>query len=191
MALMGQSEDGTEVSRILRGAEEGEPVDLAALLPLVYRQLRQIAQHQMAGERSGHTLQATALVHEAYLRLAGNEEASWKSKRHFYAAAAQAMRRVLIDHARSRGSQKRGGDLARVAVSLADLVSNAEPEKLLAVDDALSRLKEVEPRAGAVAELRVYAGLSLPDAAEALGQPLRTVERDWAYARTWLYDALK
>ena len=183
--------DSREVSRLLRAAESGEPVDMTALLPLVYEQLRRMAARQMAGERKEHTLQATALVHEAYLRLAGDNRLSWKSKAHFYGAAAEAMRRVLIDYARSKGRRKRGGDHQRVAVSMADLVTNADPEEFLAVDEAVCRLKEVAPRAGSIAHLRLYTGLSVAETAEALGIPVRTVERDWAYARTWLFEKLR
>ncbi|MCB9883016.1 MAG: sigma-70 family RNA polymerase sigma factor [Planctomycetes bacterium] len=179
------------LSQHLKAVDAGERIDLNVLLDLVYDQLRRIAKRQLEQERSGHTLQATALVHEAFLKLADAESLGWKSKGHFYAAAAEAMRRILIDHARARGSKKRGGGAQRVAVSLADLVSEADPQRFLAVDDALSRLKEVEPRAGSVAHLRLFAGLSVAETAAALEIPLRTVERDWAYARTWLYERLK
>jgi len=176
---------------LLQAAEAGEPVDLSALLPLVYGQLRLIAERQMAQERKGHTLQATALVHEAFLRLAGTSRLTWKSKGHFYGAAAEAMRRILIDHARTKERRKRGGGLKRVAISLADLVVEGDSDEFLAVDEAICRLKEVAPRAGSIAHLRLYAGLSVAETAEALGVPVRTVERDWAYARTWLYDRLR
>jgi len=182
---------GQSITHLLRAAERGEEVDFGALLPLVYDRLRRIAQVQMGNERQGHTLQATALVHEAFLRLAGAGSLSWKSKGHFYRAAADSMRRILIDHARARNTAKRGGEFQRSAVSLADLVSDASPEEFLAVDDAISRLKEAEPRAGSIAHLRLYAGLSVAETAEALSIPQRTVERDWRYARTWLYERLK
>jgi RNA polymerase sigma factor (TIGR02999 family) len=188
---MAHGADSREVSRMLRAAEAGEPVDMGALLPLVYDQLRRMAAQQMGRERHEHTLQATALVHEAYLRLAGHQRFSWKSKAHFYGAAAEAMRRVLIDHARTKGRQKRGGSHQRVAVSLADLVADADPDQFLAVDEAVCRLKEVAPRAGSIAHLRLYTGLSVAEAAEALGVTVRTVERDWAYARTWLFERLQ
>jgi RNA polymerase sigma factor (TIGR02999 family) len=183
--------DSREVSRILRAAEAGEPADLAALFPLVYESLRKIAARQMAGERRDHTLQTTALVHETYLRLVGEERLGWSSKAHFYAAAAEAMRRILVEHARARGRVKRGGARRREAVSLADLVSDADPHEFLAVDEALRRLEETDARAGSVARLRLYAGLSVGETAEALGVPLRTVEREWAYARAWLSERLQ
>jgi len=183
--------DSREVSRLLKAAESGEPVDMAALLPLVYGQLRRMAAQQMNHERKEHTLQPTALVHEAYLRLVGDSRLAWRSKAHFYGAAAEAMRRILIEYARARGRRKRGGDQQRVVVNMADLVTDANPEEFLAVDDALCRLKEVAPRAGTIAQLRLYTGLSVSETADALGVPLRTVERDWAYARTWLYERLQ
>jgi len=176
---------------MLQAIELGERVDLSALLPLVYDELRQIAGRQMRRERSGHTLQTTALVHEAYIRLLDGNALTWKGKAHFYGAVAEAMRRVLVEHARSRMRHKRAGDRRRVALSLAELVSDAEPAEFLEVDEALRALADVSPRAGSVANLRLYAGLSLPETAKALDTPLRTVERDWAYARAWLYDRLK
>lgn len=188
---VGGEADSREVSRVLQAAEAGEPVDVSALLPLVYDQLRRIAQQQMEGERKGHTLQATALVHEVYLRLLGDEQLSWSSKAHFYKAAADAMRRILIDHARARGAKKRGGRHKRVAANLTELISDENPAEFLAVDEAVSRLKVEEPRAGSIAHLRLYAGLSVAEVAEALEVPLRTVERDWAFARTWLYERLQ
>ena len=183
--------ESKEVSRILRAAEAGEPVDMGELLPMVYGQLRRMAAQQMNQERKEHTLQPTALVHEAYLRLVGDHRLAWRSKAHFYGAAAEAMRRILVEYARARGRQKRGGDRQRVAVNMADLVTDANPEEFLAVDDALCRLKEVAPRAGSIAELRLYTGLSVSETADALAVPKRTVERDWAYARTWLYERLQ
>ncbi len=130
-----------EAARLLHALEAGEEVDLSALMPIVYAQLRGIAQHQMGGERREHTLQATALVHEAYLRLVGDGRLSWKSKGHFYAAAAEAMRRILVDHARARATNKRGGGRPRVAMSLAELVTEADPAEFLAAAEAVSRLK--------------------------------------------------
>ncbi|MFI5401676.1 MAG: ECF-type sigma factor [Planctomycetota bacterium] len=179
------------MSRILRAEEAGGKVDFAALLPLVYGHLRAIAARQLAGERKDHTLQPTALVHEAYLKLVGREPLAWSSKSHFYAAAAEAMRRILVDHARARKSAKRGGGAPRAAASLLDLVARDDPAEFLAVDEAISRLEETDPRAGSIVRLRLYAGLEIAEVAEALGLPQRTVERDWAYARTWLFEKLK
>ena len=180
-----------ELGRLLAAAEAGEDIDMGALLPIVYDQLRRIAQQQMNTERRGHTLQATALVHEAYLRILQGGKRSWKSKSHFYRAAAQSMRRILVDHARGASREKRGGGRKREAISLADLVTNQPPEEFLAVDEAMCRFREADPRASSVAELRLFAGLSLAETAEALELPLRTVERDWSYARTWLHEKLR
>jgi RNA polymerase sigma factor (TIGR02999 family) len=182
-------DESREVSRILREAATAE--DLKGLLPLVYDHLRQIAARRMAGERKDHTLQPTALVHEAYLRLLGSEPLAWSSKAHFYGAAAEAMRRILVEHARARGRVKRGGGRGRVTADLAQLVTEDDPATLLAVDDAICRLEEVDARAGSVVRLRLYAGLPLPEVAEALGVPLRTVEREWTYARAFLYERLQ
>jgi len=181
-------EDSQEVSRELRRAGGPDP---EVLWPVVYQSLRRMAAQQMRSERGDHTLDATALVHEAYLRLVGREPLEWRTKGHFFAAAAESMRRILVDHARSRGALKRGGGRRRVAISLADLVQEQDAEVFLAVDDALSRLEEMEPRSGSIARLRLFAGLSVAETADALGLPLRTVERDWSFARVWLYEALQ
>jgi len=177
-----------ELSRELK--RDGGP-NPEALWSIVYESLRHMAGHQMRTERGDHTLDATALVHEAYLRLIGRENLEWRTRGQFFATAAEAMRRILVEHARARGAQKRGGDRRRVSVSLADLVQDREPEDFLAVDEALSRLEEMEPRSGSIARLRLFAGLSVAETAEALGLPLRTVERDWSFARVWLYEALQ
>jgi RNA polymerase sigma factor (TIGR02999 family) len=170
---------------------QGAPEPADAFVARVYDQLKRIARRQMGGERREHTLQPTALVHEAYLRLERLDPAAWADRGRFYAAAARAMRQILIDHARARGAAKRGGGRQRVAISMAELAAAADPAEFLAVDEALLRLKEMDPRAGSVAELRLYTGLPVKEVAEALDLPLRTVERDWAYARTWLYERLK
>ena len=181
-------EDSQEVSRELRRAGGPDP---DALWPVVYQSLRKMATQQMRNERGDHTLDATALVHEAYLRLVGREPLEWRTKGHFFAAAAESMRRILVDHARARGALKRGGGRRRVSISLADLVQEQDAGVFLAVDEALSRLEEMEPRSGSIARLRLLAGLSVAETAEALGLPLRTVERDWSFARVWLYEALQ
>jgi len=186
------SSDSREVSRILRAAEAGEAVDFKALLPLVYDHLRGIAARQMAGERRDHTLEPTALVHEAYLRLVGRDRLAWSSKAHFYAAAAEAMRRILVDHARGRARIKRGGPgRRRVGANLTELVAQDDPQTFLAVDDAIRRLEEVDPRAGSIVRLRLFAGLDVAETAQALDIPQRTVERDWAYARSFLFEKLR
>ena len=160
------------------------------LLPLVYDHLRKIAQQRMSEERSDHTLQATALVHEAYLRLVGNDELEWDGRGHFFTAAAQAMRRILIEHARAKGRHKRGGGGRRVPLSVVDLAASEDPTEILAVEDALCRLEEQDPRAAHVVQLRFYAGLSVDETAEVLGISPRTVMREWSYARARLVQEI-
>ncbi len=179
-----------EVSRILREARDGARVDDAALLPLVYDHLRAIAARQMEDERPDHLLQPTGLVHEAYLRLVGGESLAWSSKAHFYAAAAEAMRRILIDHARARDSQKRGGKRLRVVLDLVDLATRHDPAEILAVDEALSRLEKQDARMASIVKLRFFAGLSEEEAAQALGVSPRTLRREWTMARSFLHREL-
>lgn len=194
------------VTRILRDAAAGEPGAQDRLLAVVYNELRQVAGRLMEQERKGHTLQPTALVHEAYLRLLGKDEAQFESRGHFFRAAAEAMRKILIDHARRRGTQKRGG--GRAALALSDVgtflagqdpagASGSSPEcgdgwdGLLALDEAISRLEVVDPGAAEVVRLRFFAGLGESAVAAALGVSERTVRRDWAFARGWLREALE
>jgi RNA polymerase sigma factor (TIGR02999 family) len=170
------------------------PRPAADLLPLVYEQLRSLARQRMGAENPGHSLQATALVHEAYLRLTGADgaDAKFANPGHFYAAAAEAMRRILIEHARSRGAVKRGGRVRRVNLStVLDLAAAPESGEILAFDDAISRLESEAPEAAQVVRLRFYAGLSVDDTAKALGLSARTVAREWTYARAWLYRELR
>ena len=173
-----------ELTRLLRA-----PGDGGELLPLIYDELRGIASQRMGGERSDHTLQATALVHEAYVRLV-DHRAGWKDRRHFYSAAAEAMRRILIDHARKAKSQKRGGDRARLSITVAELVHHDDPDQLLALDDALTRLDREDPRAAEVARLRFYTGLGVEETALAMDISERTVMREWSYARARLAEFL-
>ncbi len=156
----------------------------------VYAELRRLAGREMRSERKDHTMQPTALVNEAYLRLLGQAKVGVASRAHFFNAAARAMRQVLIEHARARLRKKRGGDRLRVHLNLDDLVRDDDPSELVAVDEALSRLEEQDPRAAAVARLRIYSGLDNAQTAEVLGLAKRTVEREWTYLRTWFYDAL-
>ena len=182
----------SEVTQILNAVARGDPRSAAALLPLVYEELRRLAAQRVSVERSDHTLQATALVHEAYLRLVGAAGASvgWNGRGHFFGAAAEAMRRILVENARGRGRIKRGG--GRVRVDLDDVagVVAAPREEMLAIDEALTRLESVDAMAASVVKLRYFAGLTMPQVAESLGVPLRTVERNWRYARTWLHREL-
>jgi RNA polymerase sigma factor (TIGR02999 family) len=175
-----------EVSAILRAAAEGEPIDEVRLLPLVYEQLRAIAGRQMRDEQPGHTLSATALVHEAYLRLLGDGPDPWSSRAHFYGAAAEAMRRILVDHARARGTQKRGGDRMRIALDVVEMAVRDDPIEILALDEALSRLERRDARMAAIAKLRFLAGLDEQEVARALDVSRRTVTRDWTMARAFL-----
>lgn len=163
------------------------------LLPMVYMQLRALAQQRMAAERAGHTLQATALVHEAYLRLVGDRELAWQNRAHFFGAAAEAMRRILLDHAKARLRLRRGGGRKPVSlelVGIADLAAE-ESETILAVDDAFRRLECDDQQAANVVRLRFYAGLSTEQTAQALGISPRTVAREWTFARSWLVRALR
>ena len=181
------------ITRVLDAAAAGEVGAAAQLLPLVYEQLRGLARRRMAEERAGHTLQATALVHEAYLRLVGPACSGWSGRGHFYCAAAEAMRRILVEHARSRGRVKRGGDQKRLslqALASVDSVAHCDADDVLALDAAFAELERQNPPAAAVVRLRFYAGLSVAETAETLGVSDRTVNREWSYARAWLYRAL-
>jgi RNA polymerase sigma factor (TIGR02999 family) len=187
----------SEVTRILSAIEQGDPHAAEQLLPLVYDELRQLAAHKLAQEKPGQTLQATALVHEAYLRLVGNpgreaggEEPQWDSRGHFFAAAAEAMRRILINRARDKGRQKRGGGLRRIDLAQLAVADEASEEHVLAVDEALLRLELQNKPCADLVKLRFFAGLTMEDAAAALGISTRTAHRYWVFARAWLYDAL-
>jgi len=176
-----------EAKRILCAIEQGDPQAAEQLLPLVYDELRRLAAHKMAQEKPGQTLDATALVHEAYLRLTGdNPGQSWNSRGHFFAAAAEAMRRILIDNARRKQAEKHGGGWQRHDLLEAELAIASTSDEMLAVDAALSRLAAKEPPIGRLVELRFFAGLTLEEAAECLSLSLRTAYRHWAYARAWL-----
>ena len=182
----------TQVTRLLNG----EAADAGRLLEVVYEQLRAIAQQRMVQERADHTLQATALVHEAYIRLVGDADVSWANRAHFFAAAAEAMRRILIEHARSRARQKRGGDgdgraAIRRPLNVLDLAQDQDPAQILMLDEAISRLSEQDPDAAQVVRLRFYAGLSVDETAAALGVSPSTVDREWAFARAFLHRALE
>src|SRR5262245_43218867 len=184
----------SEVTRILSAIEEGDPHAASQLLPLVYEELRKLAAQKLALERPGQTLEPTALVHEAYLRLVLGEEASgenqWRSRGHFFGAAAEAMRRILVEGARRKKRVKHGGDRGRVDLQEGDL-STPPPEDVLALDDALTRLEQEDPVAARVVQLHFFAGLSLEQVAEATGISRATAYRQWAYARAWLGCALE
>jgi RNA polymerase sigma factor (TIGR02999 family) len=181
----------SEVTRILSAIEQGDPSAAEQLLPLVYQELRQLAAQKMAQEKPGQTLQATALVHEAYVRLVDTEKAQhWNSRGHFFAAAAEAMRRILVERARRKGRLKHGRLYERVELNSGCLVSAAPSLDLLALDEALSRLAETEPAKAELVKLRFFAGLTMPEAAVALDISLATAERYWTFARSWLYAEL-
>jgi RNA polymerase sigma factor (TIGR02999 family) len=180
-----------DVTRILNEMERGDPQAAEELLPLIYMELRKIAAVKMASESSGHTLQATALVHEAWLRLAGAEGAGWRNRAHFFGAAAEAMRRVLVDHARRKRSQKRGGASERVELNESTLVLAAPPDELLAVDEALGELAKEDPAAAELVKLRYFVGMTMEEAATALGLSKRTAESLWTYAKVWLHRAIR
>lgn len=170
-------------------------LDAHQLMPHVFEQLRLTAQHQLASERQGHTLSATALVHEAFLRLAGPRKVTWTGRAHFYAAAVEAMRRILIDHARAKAAQIRGGPNARkIALdltSLPDFTSVEESSGFLILHDAIARLEDVDPKTASVVRLRYFAGLSIEQTADVLGVSAPTVKRTWAFARGWLQEAIE
>jgi RNA polymerase sigma factor (TIGR02999 family) len=182
----------SDVTRLLDAVAAGDRKAAADLLPLVYDELRKLAAARMAGESAGHTLQATALVHEAYLRLVGRgDDQRWDGRGHFFAAAAEAMRRILIESARRKHGPKRGGDFTRHDLDPDQPASTDAHPRLLALDKALDRLAAIEPRAAEVVKLRYFAGLTIADAAAALGISPRTADNDWAYARAWLVTALR
>ncbi len=181
----------SDVTHILAAIEQGEPRAAEQLLPLVYDELRKLAVQRLAQERPGQTLQATALVHEAYLRLVDTERTqNWNSRGHFFAAAAEAMRRIIIDGVRRKKRLKRGADNQRIDLDSGCLVSAAPSLDLLALDEALSRLAETEPAKAELVKLRFFAGLTMAEAASALNVSLATAERYWTFAKSWLYAEL-
>ncbi|MEM1183501.1 MAG: ECF-type sigma factor [Planctomycetota bacterium] len=182
-----------DATLLMSAASAGDSDAASRLLPLVYDQLRAAAQFQLSRERSDHTLQATEIVHEAFMKLVGPRTVPWADRRHFYAAAAEAMRQILIDHARSKGRKKRGGAVERLELDfrgVADLANNGRTEEILALDDAICRLEIEKPRLAQVVRLRFFAGLSVDSTAAALGVSPRTVDLDWSFARAWLFRVL-
>jgi RNA polymerase sigma factor (TIGR02999 family) len=181
----------TEVTRLLSDLAQGDAHAAGQLLPLVYEELRKLAAVRMAEEAPGNTLNATALVHEAYLRLVSPADAArWDNRGHFFAAAAEAMRRLLVEKARRKRRRKRGGDRRRVSLEAAESLVQEPSEDLLALDEALTRLTAHDPIKAEVVKLRFFAGLTMPEVAQSLGLSLATAERYWTYARTWLYAEL-
>jgi RNA polymerase sigma factor (TIGR02999 family) len=180
-----------DVTRLLDAAAAGDRRAAAELLPLVYDELRALAAARMAAERPDHTLDATTLVHEAYVRLVGAaDEERWANRGHFFAAAAEGMRRILVNHARDRARLKRGGDRGRIDLDRLASLADASPDDLLDLDDALDRLAREYPAAAELVKLRFFAGMTLDEAAAVLGLARRTADRYWAFARAWLFDTL-
>jgi RNA polymerase sigma factor (TIGR02999 family) len=185
----------SDVTRILNDIEQGDPHATEQLLPLVYNQLRHLAAQKVAQEKPGQTLDATALVHEAYLRLVGDQPEAqarerWSSRRHFFAAAAEAMRRILIENARRKRTRKHGGGRQQVNLDAVAALTTRPADDLLALDDALTRLAQEDPVKAELVKLRYFAGLSVQEAADALGISRATADRYWAYAKVWLYQAV-
>jgi len=175
-----------DVTRLLSDMQKNKPGADEELLPLVYEQLRGLARYYMRSERSNHTLQTTALVHEAYLRLLGQDEMAWENRAHYFRVAARAMRRVLIDHARGKGRQKKGGGWQRESLEEATLFVDMPPSELLDLNDALTKLSEIDPPLAEVVELRFFGGLTVEDAAHVLEISPRKVKKDWRLAKAWL-----
>jgi RNA polymerase sigma factor (TIGR02999 family) len=179
----------TDVTKLIEAVEAGDQKAAEELLPLVYNELRRLAKTRLSGEKVGQTLQATDLVHEAYQRLinvSDEEDVKWNGSGHFFGAAAEAMRRILIDRARAKNAQKRGGDLQRVEFEELEHPAAKRPERLLDLDEALSKLEEQDPQKAQLVKLRFFAGLTNKQAAQTLGISIATADRHWAYARAWL-----
>jgi RNA polymerase sigma factor (TIGR02999 family) len=182
----------SDVTQILDAIRRGDAQAANELLPLVYEELRKLAAARMANERAGHTLQPTALVHEAWLRLAGNDaNAQFANRAHFFAAAAEAMRRILIERARRKGAEKRGGDWQRIDLDKVEIATDADDDTLLLVNEALEKLTKEDATAAEIAKLRFFGGLTLEEAGQVLGVTDRTAKRYWAFARAWLFDEMR
>jgi RNA polymerase sigma factor (TIGR02999 family) len=181
----------SELTVMLQRVEQGDPHAAHELLPLVYDALRKLAAQKMAHESPGHTLEATALVHEAWLRLGGDHQPAWENRRHFFAAAAEAMRRILVESARRKKRLRHGGELERADVDAVELPAPMPDEEMIALDEALTRLAELNPKAAELVQLCFFIGLTQEQAAKELGVSVSTAERRWAYARAWLYHAMR
>jgi RNA polymerase sigma factor (TIGR02999 family) len=180
-----------QVTRLLNDWSDGDSTALDELIPIIYDELRSLAAHYLRRERADHTLQPTALVHEAYFRLVDQKEVRWQSRAHFFGIAAQMMRRVLIDHAKSQGRAKRGGGRQKVDLDQAAGLSEEQASEVMALDDALEALARIDPRKSKIVELRYFGGLSVEETAEVLGVSPNTIMRDWAMAKAWLYNEIK
>ncbi|HEV7394949.1 MAG TPA: sigma-70 family RNA polymerase sigma factor [Pyrinomonadaceae bacterium] len=182
--------DAENVNRLLADWGDGNQQALEELLPLIYNELRRLAHNFLYSERTGHTLQTTALVHEAYLKLSDQKSARWQNRAHFFAIAAQAMRRILIDSARSHAAEKRGGAREKVSLDDAPEISSEPDKNLLALDEALNRLQEIDPQQGRIVELRYFGGLTIEETAEVTKLSPATIKREWTMARAWLHQKL-
>lgn len=180
-----------EITRLLQSLERGDALAADQLLPLVYEELRKLAAHKMSLQPPGQTLQATALVHEAYLRLVGNEERRWESRRHFFSAAAEAMRHILIDRARRRLRIRHGEGAEKVPVDEVEIVAPAKDETVLQLDEALEQLAKISPEQAEIVKLRFFAGFTEPEIAEILNLSERSVQRQWSYAKAWLFERIE
>ncbi len=187
---MGDSRPG-DVTGLLVAWKNGSPEALDELIPIVYAELRQLARHQLRGERPDHSLQPTALTHEAFLRLFGTRQVSWQNRAHFFAVASQLMRRILVEHARKRGAAKRGGLVTRVALDEANAPAESPDVDVIALHEALSELEKIDPRQSRIVELKYFGGLNNEETAEVLSLSLATVKRDWSVAKLWLRRALE
>jgi RNA polymerase sigma factor (TIGR02999 family) len=180
----------SEVTRILESAQNGDPKAAEELLPLVYEELRRLAAHKMANEVPGHTLQPTALVHEAWVRLVGKESPKFENRAHFFAAAAESMRRILIERARRRRAQRHGGGVERVPIQDLEVATPQDDEQMLAVNEALDKLAVERPLEAQLVKLRFFVGMTNVEAAEALGISPRTGDYYWNHARAWLFEQI-
>ena len=181
----------SDITRVLERVEQGDPAAATDLMPLVYEELRRLAAHKMAQERPGQTLQPTALVHEAWLRLNESNRQEWRGREHFFRAAAESMRRILVEKARRKSRLRHGGEFERVDCELIDLPIAMDDEKCLAVHEALDRLAELDPRKAEVVKMRIFVGLEVKEIAAALSASEKTVGRDWAFAKAWLSREVK
>lgn len=180
-----------EITLMLQSAGGSDRQATEKLLPLVYEELRRVAARRMSGQPAGHTLQATALVHEAFLRLVGNADQTWQNRRHFFAAASEAMRHILVDRARRKSAVRHGGAQVRLALDDVVLAANADDEHIVIVNEAVERLAAHAPEAAELVKLRFFAGFTFAQAAELMGTSERTAKRIWAYARAWLFDEIR
>ncbi len=183
--------DSQDVTVLLSSLTKGDPDAAGRLMPLIYDELRRLAASYMRREREDHTLQATALVHEAFIKLVDQRGVNWQNRAHFFGVAAQLMRRILVDHARGHLRQKRGGDHQKVSLDEALVFAETQADELIAVDDSLNQLAKIDPRQARVVELRFFAGLNVDEAADVLGVSPKTIKREWSVAKAWLYADLK